>query len=57
MLVEIANGLRDDGMLVVVATPSGGPLEEQLVASGIPVVIDANITARPEASIRVPARI
>jgi glycosyltransferase involved in cell wall biosynthesis len=52
VLVEIANGLRNDGMLVVVATPSGGPLEEQLVANGIPVVIDGNITARPEASIR-----
>jgi glycosyltransferase involved in cell wall biosynthesis len=52
MLREVANALRSDGMLVVVASPERGPLADVLVSSGIPVVIDANIRTRPEASLR-----
>ena len=52
VLLEVANALRDDGMLVVVATPRGGPLVDRCIAGGIPVVIDGGITSRPESSQR-----
>jgi O-antigen biosynthesis protein len=52
VLLEVATALRDDGMLVVVASPRGGALTDRFRAEGIPVVIDGDITARPESSLR-----
>ena len=52
VLLEVAKALRDEGMLVVVASPRGGGHADGFVSAGVPVVIKDDITERPESSER-----
>jgi GT2 family glycosyltransferase len=52
MLVEVASALKRAGMLVVIAVAAGGPLVDDCLAQGLPVVVDEAILQESERASR-----